>query len=166
MNKHTLSVSLVAFGIVASLAPVSGFAYITPQEAFTPPNAREGAAKIEQQQAVSAERRAAEYAALNPVEPEPEVIVEKAPPLGLLNDEETYNRRLERMAEEKSNGPTIIITGGNTITDSSGRVLHSGAPRVTATGPESVLAFGALLLAGVSTYAYASIRSKRMTALS
>ncbi len=168
MHKHILSATLATFGVAAALVPVSGFAYITPQQLFSaaPPNQREGEAVIAEQQRVSAERRAAEWAALDPVEPEPTVVVEKAPPMGLLDEAATYDRRMTRKEEEKSNGPTIIINGGNTITDSSGRVLHSGAPRVTATGPESVLAFAALLLAGISTFAYASIRRQRMTILS
>ncbi len=167
MNTHNLSATLAAFGIVAALIPTSGFAYITPSEAFTNPNMRDGSAIIEAQQALSAQNRDAAYAAQNPAPPEPAVtVVDTSPPKNLLDEKATYERRMERMEQEKSNGPTIIITGGGTVTDAQGKVLHSGAPRVTATGPESILAFAAILLAGISTYAYAGIRNRRIATLS
>lgn len=82
--------------------------------------------------------------------------------LGLLDDEAKYKLRMERLAASKGNSPTIII-GGGMVMDSNGNILHSGAPIITSTGPESVLAAAVLVLASISTLAYAGLRHRRMT---
>lgn len=173
MHKHFLSTAFAVLGIVAAVAPVSSFAYIDPATAFgntAPPLQREGESVVEQQQRRAAERRAAEQAQLKPVDAEPvdTYVPEAAPsePRGLLDQDATYERRQERIAEEKSSGaPTIIIGNNATVTDANGNVLHSGAPRVTSTGPESVLAVAAMLLAVVTTFGYAHIRTRRLATL-
>ncbi|MBP7114071.1 MAG: hypothetical protein KBA40_01310 [Candidatus Peribacteraceae bacterium] len=179
MNKNILSVALAVLGIATALAPVSALAYLSPEQVFgsqsltlqpAPPTQREGEQVIEQQQQRAAERRAAEHSQLQPVDAEPVdtyVPDTSAQPLDLFDQNATYERRQERIDNERSTGgPTIIIGGDSTITDSNGNVLHSGAPRVTATGPESMLAFATMLLAGVSTFLYAQIRARRMALVS
>ena len=174
MNKHFLSAALAVFGIVASFVPMSGFAYLSPDDVFSqlaPPTQREGDEIVRQRQEEAAERRAQEQATMRPAASEPQPVDTFVPedtsqPKGLLDENATYERRQERIANEKSaGGPTIIITGDRTVTDSNGNVLHSGAPRVTATGPESVLAFAAIILAAFSTFLYAQIRARRMIVL-
>lgn len=173
MHKHFLSAAFAVLGIVSTVAPMSGFAYIDPATAFgnaAPPTQREGEAVVAAQQQRAAERRAEEQSQLQSIDDEPEpvdsYVVETGPePRGLLDEDATYARRQERMEENVTGGPTIIIGGNATVTDANGNVLHSGAPLVTSTGPESVLAIAAMILAGISTFAYASIRNRRMTAL-
>lgn len=174
MDKHFLSVALATFGIVALFAPATGSAYLAPEQVFggqsltlqpAPPTEREGEAVIQTQQQRQAEVRAAEQAQLPSVQADPvdTYVPDNSPqPKGLLDQNATYERRQERIASEQSSGPTIIIGGDSVVTDANGNVLHSGAPRVTATGPESVLAIAAMILAAVSTFAYAQIRARRM----
>lgn len=174
MDKHSLSVAVAALGFAALFAPMSGFAYLAPEQVFggqsltlqpAPPTQREGEDVIQTQQERAAERRAAEQSTLTPVDAEPvdTFVPDNSPqPKGLLDQNATYERRQDRIANERSSGgPTIIIGGDSTVTDANGNVLHSGAPRVTATGPESVLAIAAMILAAVSTFAYAQIRARR-----
>jgi len=174
MDKKFLSVAFAALGIAATLAPVSGFAYLAPEQVFggqsltlkpAPPLQREGDGVIEQQQARQAQIRNEAQANLPSIQAEPvdTFVPDNSPqPKGLLDQNATYDRRQDRMDNERSSGPTIIIGGDSTVTDANGNVLHSGAPRVTATGPESVLAIAAMILAAVSTFAYAQIRARRM----
>ncbi len=175
MDKHFLSVALATFGIVALFAPATGSAYLAPEQVFggqsltlqpAPPTEREGEAVIQTQQQRQAEVRAAEQAQLPSVQADPvdTYVPDNSPqPKGLLDQDATYERRQERIANERSTGgPTIIIGGDSVVTDANGNVLHSGAPRVTATGPESVLAIAAMILAAVSTFTYAQIRARRM----
>lgn len=175
MEKISFSVAFAALGIATLLAPVSGFAYLAPEQVFggqsltlqpAPPLEREGEEVIQQQQARQAEIRNAAQANLPSIHDEPvdTYVPDNSPqPKGLLDQNATYERRQDRIANERSSGgPTIIIGGDSTVTDANGNVLHSGAPRVTATGPESVLAIAAMILAAVSTFAYAQIRARRM----
>lgn len=175
MNKNILSVALAVLGITTVLAPVSALAYLSPEQVFggqsltlqpAPPLQREGEQVIEEQQRRAAERRAEEQSQLQPVDAEPvdTYVPDNSPQsLELFDQNATYERRQERIENERyTGGPTIIIGGDNVVTDAQGNVLHSGAPRVTATGPESMLAIAAMLLAGVSTFMYAQIRARRM----
>lgn len=175
MDKKILSVTLAVFGIASILAPASGFAYLAPEQVFggqsltlrpAPPTQREGKDVIAAQQARAAEARAAAQADLQPVDAEPidTYVPDTSPqPKGLLDESATYDRRMERIENEKSSGPTIIIGGDATVRDGNGNILHSGAPRVTATGPASVLALAVMLLAAVSTVAYSGLRSRGST---
>lgn len=175
MDKKFLSAALATIGIAAVLAPASGFAYLAPEQVFggqsltlqpAPPTQREGDVIAEQQARAAAERRAAEQSVLRPVDAEPidtYVPDRSSPqPKGLLDEAATYERRMERIDEERSSGPTIIIGGDTTVTDANGNVLHSGAPRVTATGPASLLALAVMLLAAVSTFAYSGVQSRQL----
>jgi hypothetical protein len=175
MEKISFSVAFAALGIATLLAPVSGFAYLAPEQVFggqsltlqpAPPTEREGEAVIQTQQQRQAEVRAAEQSQLQSIQADPidTYVPDNSPqPKGLLDQDATYERRQERIANERSSGgPTIIIGGDSVVTDANGNVLHSGAPRVTATGPESVLAIAAMILAACSTFAYAQIRARRM----
>jgi len=175
MNKNIFSIALAVLGVATALAPMSALAYLAPEQVFggqsltlqpAPPTQREGEEVIQQQQQRAAERRAEEQSQLQPVDAEPvdTYVPDNSPqPRDLFDQNATYDRRQERIENERSTGgPTIIIGGDSTITDGNGNVLHSGAPRVTATGPESMLAIAAMLLAGVSTFLYAQIRARRM----
>lgn len=71
----------------------------------------------------------------------------------LLTDEAQYQRRQERMAQE-GGSPVVIVTGGNggdVIDGRTGRVLHSGAPLVTASGPADIVVLASLLIAAIGT---------------
>ncbi len=84
--------------------------------------------------------------------------------LGLFDQNQNYAKRLDRIQAQRANAPTIIIGGNGDVIDANGNVLHSGAPLVTQTGPETTLAFVAMLLAAACTFAYAQIRSRRQIA--
>lgn len=172
MKKLSRAALAVASCAIA-LAPVSAFAYLSPEQVFgdtntatyAPPTQREGEDVIEQQQREAAERRAAEQQALQPdyAEPVDTYVPDNAPePKGLFDQEAQYERRQDRIEESHGAAPTIIIGGDGTVVDSNGNVLHSGAPRVASTGPESVLAIAAMILAGACTYGYMSYRSRAL----
>lgn len=169
----------LALGVAA--IPASAFAYLSPEQVFggqsmtldrtdattyqAPPLTREGDAVVRSQQLNSAQLRAAAQSSLQPTYADP--VDTYVPPtqsssLGLFDQNATYQKRMDRIQSEKGNSPTIIIGGDGTVVDSNGNVLHSGAPRVTSTGPESILAFAAMILAALSTFAYAAVRSHRM----
>ncbi len=167
MNKIFLSVILAVSGFTAVVAPMSGYAYLSPEQVFgnAPPTQREGEDVVTiQQQRASSSRAAEQRSRLrsNQADPIDTYVPDTSPqPRGLLDENASYERRLERISEEKSSGPTIVIADG-TVTDGNGNVLHSGAPRVTATGPESILALTAMILAGICTFLYAQLRARRM----
>jgi hypothetical protein len=124
--------------------------------------------KVTQQQR-SAELRNAAQSQLTPNYAEPQddyVAPEPGKQPSLLDNDVNYQKRLERMEQSKGNGPTIIIGGQGTVVDSNGNVLHSGAPIITQTGPESVLAVIAMVLAAACTLVYSAIRSRTQVALS
>ncbi len=156
---------------VASLGalPTMTFAYLSPEQVFggqvpAPPTQREGEAVVEEQQQNAALRRAAEQQDLRSTQADPQddyvPPTQEAQSLGLFDNDTQYERRQERLNENDSSGPTIIIGGNGSVVDSHGNVLHSGAPLVTSTGPESVMALAVLILAGVSTIGYALYQSK------
>lgn len=177
---------LGSIGISMALAPMSGFAYLTPEQVFgdsgdtfdqtdpstrqAPPLQREGAAVIQEQQRRSAEQRAAAQSTLRPEDAEPEdteppTTIEKElqEPRGLFDDDTQYQLRLERKAASETGSPTIVIRTDGTVVDASGNTLHSGAPKMSGTGPESVLAFAALIFAAFTTIISAQMRSRALT---
>ncbi len=181
MVKHSPSLVIGALALAFTMLPASAFAYLSPEQVFggqsmtldrtdattyqAPPLPRDGDAMIDSQQQNSAELRSAAQSSLEPDYAEPVdtyVAPTQSSSLGLFDQTTTYEKRMDRIEESKSGGPTIIIGGDGTVIDSNGNVLHSGAPLVTATGPESILALVAMILAAVSTFAYAQIRSRRM----
>lgn len=183
MVKHSPSI-IAASAVAVALMPMTAFAYLSPEQVFggqsmtldrtdgttyqAPPQQREGEAVIQNQQQNSAALRSAAQSSLQPTyaEPEDNYVPEKQDTSrGLLDQNATYERRMDRMAEESSGGPTIIIGGDGTVIDSEGNVLHSGAPLVTATGPESVLAVAAMILAAICTMSYAWMRERQLHAV-
>lgn len=178
---------LGSIAVALAIAPMSGFAYLTPEQVFgdsgdtfdqtdpstrpAPPLQREGEAVIQEQQRRSAEQRAAAQSTLRPVDAEPldteepSPTIEKEPqePRGLFNDDTQYQLRQERKAASETGGPTIVIRTDGTVVDAGGNVLHSGAPKMSGTGPESVLAFAALIIAAFSTFISARIRARSLT---
>lgn len=175
-----LTVTMAASASV--FLPVSAFAYLSPSQVFggqsdtidrtdpttyqAPPQQREGAQVIEEQQQRAASSRAAvqeqEF-----ISDDEEFVDTYVPPaqtassLGLFDETTQYEARKAKM-HQAAGSPTIIIGGDGTVVDGKGNVLHSGAPRVTATGPESILTFSAMILAAVSTIGFAFVKAKRM----
>lgn len=164
---------------IALFAPISTHAYLSPDQVFggssgvhgaagdnlqPPPTMREGEQVVELQQQQAAEQREAAQEELIPVDAPPvDTYVEPEPEnRGLFDQNAQYELRQERIEEERANAPTIIIGGDTEVRDSNGNVLHSGAPRVSATGPASVLAGIAILLAGACTFAYSHLRSRKL----
>lgn len=183
MEKSFTSLSVTLAIAVGTLAPATGFAYLSPEQVFggnnvnrvdttgqiAPPTQREGDSVIQQQQERSAEQRQEAQKSLQPIDaPAQDTYVpqeKSAQSLNLFDQNAQYEKRQERMEESQGNGPTIIIGGNGAVIDSNGNVLHSGAPLITSTGPESVLALAAMILAAVSTVGYALYRSHRIAFL-
>ncbi len=174
--------------ISASLVmPLSAYAYLTPDQVFgnsgggrhaaasdtapiaaapAPPTQREGEDVIAVQQQRAAEQRREAQQDLRPVDAPPvDTYVPDQTPVSrdLFDPQKQYEIRQQRKAEQNGNGPTIIIGGDTTVTDSNGNVLHSGAPLVSSTGPATILAVLALILAALCTFAYAQVRSRLQT---
>ncbi len=185
MDKILSSLSVSAALSASLLMPLSAFAYLTPDQVFggssgtshgaagdelpPPPTMREGEDRVAEQQQRAAAERAAAQQELQPVDAAPEVVDTYVPDdtpesKGLFDEAAQYEKRQERIEDERSSGPTIIIGGDTVVTDANGNVLHSGAPRISATGPESVLAVAAMLLAGLCTFGYMQYRSHRVFA--
>lgn len=175
-----LSLSMV--GMAMLTVPITGFAYLSPQQVFgdgssafsptdpgthqAPPLQREGDQFVENQQKKSAELRDEAQKDLVPTYAEPvdTYVPEKTQESkGLFDENAQYEKRQERIENAKGDGPTIIVAGDGTVVDSNGNVLHSGAPKVTATGPESILAAIAMILAAVCTFAYARVKAHAVT---
>lgn len=163
-----LSVALGA----SLLMPVTTFAYLTPDQVFGGPNAapppptqREGEAVVQAQQQAAAEQRQAAQQNLVPVDA-PAVDTYVPPTVssskGLFDENAQYELRQQRIDEAKASSPTIIIGGNADVRDADGNVLHSGAPLVTSTGPASVLAAIAMMLAAACTFAFAHVRSQKL----
>ena len=179
MEKTLTFITLGFAGLVSVLSPASALAYLSPDQVFggasttlqpAPPTPRESGTVVEQQQQRTAEQRASAQSVLRPVDAEPQDrYVPETQPLGLFDSNTQYEKRMNRIEEKKSSGPTIVIGGDGTVVDANGNILHSGAPRVSSTGPESMLAVTAIILAGICTFAFAQYRSRRLasqTALS
>ncbi len=177
------------FGLAVALSatiPVSGFAYLSPQEVFNPgqsgidqtqsmiqtprfdnfvqapPNVREGEDVIAAQQQRSEALRTAAQSQLTSIDDEPTdtyVPADAPKQPSLLDNDVNYAVRQERIAAQKSDGPTIVIAGAGVTVDRNGKVLHSGAPLVTRTGPETTLGLAVMILAALSTFAFTFTRS-------
>lgn len=175
MRKLLVVATLVVS--IGMLLPMSALAYLSPDQVFgnsgaasqPPPTQREGDAIVEQQQQRSAELRNAAQENLVPNYADPEdtyvPAASDAESRGLFDDNAQYERRMDRIEDSHGAAPTIIIGGDGTIVDANGNVLRSGAP-IASTGPESVLAVFAVLLAGICTFAYSGIRQRQIAALS
>jgi len=185
MEKSFTALSATFALTLSLLIPATSFAYLSPEQVFggqsltinrvdptnqpPPPQQREGESVIQQQQLNSAAQRNAAQQSLQSIDDMPVDTytppVSTAEPLGLFDQNVQYEKRQERLQDAKSGGPTIIIGADGAVIDANGNVLHSGAPRVTATGPESILTIIAMILAGCSTLAYASLRHQRIASL-
>lgn len=184
MDSKLKKLGLAVIGIATALAPMSGLAYLTPEQVFgdsgdtfdqtdpstrpAPPLQREGDAVVEEQQRRSAELRSAAQSSLRPEDAEPVETEEPPPtvqqePRGLFDDDTQYQLRQERKAASETGGSTIIIRTDGTVVDASGNTLHSGAPKMSGTGPESVLAFAALIFAAFTTIISAHMRARALT---
>lgn len=130
-----------------------------------PAGGRDAEWAIAQQQLASQLRREAEQKELFGTGEEEEVMTaeeETDTSLGLFADDTQYDIRMARMEENDNGNVTIVIgSNGQVVTTSDGQVLHSGAPYVTATGPETVLMLMIFVLAGIGTFFYVHIRNKR-----
>jgi len=179
MEKTLSPIAIGVLSIVTVLVPMTGYAYLSPEQVFggqsttvdrtdattyqAPPQQREGPSVIEQQQFSASSSRAAAQQSLQPDYAEPVDTytppTKQASSLGLFDASTQYEMRQERAAQN-TGGPTIIIGGDGTVVDSNGNVLHSGAPRVTATGPESILTLTSMILAAFCSIGYAVVRSR------
>lgn len=173
----------VALG-ASLLLPMSAFAYLTPDQVFggsstvqaptspmvatPPPTQREGEDVVSLQQQQAASQRQEAQQNLRPIDAEPvdTYVPDQSPKVrDLLNSDTQYQIRQQRIEQQHAAAPTIIIGGDTTVTDANGNVLHSGAPRVSTTGPETMLAMLAMMLAGLCTFAYAYMRRRMLVAL-
>lgn len=182
MQKQFSSLAVAALFCVAVLTPFSASAYLTAEQVWgspastgfdrtdpavtsTLPQQRAGEQVVQEQQHAAASSRAAAQQSLVPDYAPPVDTyvppVQQASSRNLLDPNTQYELRQQRAAESKANGPTIIIANDGSVVDGNGNVLHSGAPRVTATGPESMLTLAALLLAALSTCVYVVVRAKQ-----
>jgi hypothetical protein len=191
MFARSVSVLIVMVTVVLSLSVQRASAYLTPEAVFgsaqnttvsssepthgaassasgfdrtdptyLPPNSRAAESEATLQQS----QRNFQYADIEEIEVHPAAPAEDTSPArNLLDDETQYELRMERLAESAKNGGdvTIVIGGDGQTVTSDGRVLHSAAPRVTATGPETILMVIVLLLAAVSTVVYAHLRERK-----
>lgn len=143
-------------GTHAAAASSEGFDRTNPT--YLPPNNR----AAENEAALQQSQRNFQYADVQDIEVHAAAPAEDtSPERNLFDDDTQYQLRQERMQESNRNGNVTIVIGGEggTVT-SNGQVLHSGAPRVTATGPETLLMLLLLLLAGVSTVTYVHFQKK------
>lgn len=169
----TFAVTLASFTTLA--LPLNALAYLSPEQVFggqaqdlrpAPMTQREGEQAIIDRQQRTEDWRTQQQESLTSIDDEPEDAF--IPPAtterpNLLDENVQYDLRMQRMQEAaaRGGGPTIVVAGDGTVVDGKGNVLHSGAPLVTSTGPTSLLAVGAMLLAGMCTIGYVSIRSRR-----
>lgn len=182
MTTTFTRISVSASLALALLTPVSTFAYLSPDQVFgsssvqqtegttgeqSPfPTKRDAEIYAEAQQNAINQRRAdIQQKELQPVDAVPvDSYVAPAPdkPASRLDPEVNYQLRMQRLSAEKSNSPSIIIAGQGTVVDSNGNVLHSGAPIITGTGPESVIAYMLLALSAIATFVVTSMRRHRL----
>ncbi len=188
MDKTLLNSSVSLAILVAIVAPSSAHAYLSPSDVFNPagqaldqtqtmvqssrfdsfvqapPSLREGEQVVAAQQNRAAEMRAEAQKQLTAIDAEPVdtyvPATDTSEKPSLFNNDVNYAVRQKRIAEQKSNGPTIVIAGAGVSVDSHGNVLHSGAPLITSTGPETTLAFAALILAALCTLSFSFLQKK------
>ncbi len=162
------------------LLPMTTHAYLTPDQVFggssgvhgaagdnlqPPPTQREGEAAVAVQQQQALEQRLQAQQALVRVDAPPvapSVSPSSPESKGLFDQNAQYELRKQRIDEQRTQAPTIIIGGGTEVRDGNGNVLHSGAPNVSSTGPASVLGVLAMLLAAACTFAYSNYRSRTL----
>jgi hypothetical protein len=178
MVKASRSIVTVTAALLGLIAPMSAMAYLSPEDVFgsstytpasssTPAqvNQRNGEDVVAAQQRSAAASRSAAQASFGKEEVPVDDYVPPAPEAdkarNLLNDDTQYQLRQQRIQNERANGPTIIIGGNGDVVTADGRVLHSGAPIVSSTGPESTLAFAAVILAAVCTIGFAQYQSRK-----
>ena len=161
--------------VAAVLQAAPALAYLEPDAVFggagltlapqPPPTAREGADVIAKQQQSSALHRAAAQSSLQSTDDEPQDIyippnVDTSRHLLDPSGEAAYDLRQQRLSNQKGAAPTIIISGNGDVIDANGNVLHSGAPRMSVTGPEDVIFFAlASALLGMIGYLWRRPRS-------
>lgn len=175
MKNIKLSIGILTLTIVFQATPA--FAYLSPDQVFggagltlapAPPTMREGADVVATQQQRSATLRNAAQAQLPSLDDEPVddyVAPTTSTTRSLFDNNTQYEIRQQRIANRNTSTPTIIITGnGGAITDANGTVLHSGAPRITDTGPEHVI-MAALALAFLGVAAYLWRRASAVPAI-
>lgn len=157
------------------LVPASTFAYLSPDQVFggssltlqpAPPTQREGQDRVSDQQQLSAARRAEEQKNLKSIDAPPvNTYVPGPQPVskGLFDQDAQYQLRMQRKNQAPSALQVIIVGPNSEVSGSRGNVLRSGAPLVTTTGSETVLAAILTVLATVSTFAYVQVRSRTIT---
>ncbi len=145
----------IALGVLALLIPATALAYGLPADVFgtgdpayvqPPPTPREAAEVVRLREAAIAQSRKDQQlkaAAAAAPPPEPTLSSSTAPKVDRSTDEYQYQLRQQRL--ENSSQNTVIVI------DNSGKVLHSGAPFIAATGPQSIVAIVLVLLATVGT---------------
>ncbi len=166
MKTTKLAIGLLTLATLCQASPA--FAYLSADQVFggtsltldapPPPTMREGADVVNAQQQRSAQLRNAAQAELPSLDDEEQdtyVAPKTSATRGLFDQNTVYDRRQERISDRGAT-PTIIITGnGGAITDANGNVLHSGAPRISDTGPEHVfMAVLGLALLGMAAYVW------------
>jgi hypothetical protein len=129
---------------LALLSPVSAFAYLSPDQVFgssnthqaagtsaveSPfPTKRDAESYAQAQQALANQRRAeiqnAELKSVDAVPVDTYVAPEPMKPASRLDPDTAYQIRMQRMADETSNSPSIIIAGQGTVVDSNGNVVY------------------------------------------
>ncbi|MEQ1849225.1 MAG: hypothetical protein ABL890_01400 [Candidatus Peribacteraceae bacterium] len=136
-----------------------GFDRTDPE--YLPPNSR----AADYEKALQESQRDFQYADIEEIEVHAAAPAEDTSPArDLLDDETQYQLRQERLLEQQKNvngNVTIVIGGEGEVVTANGTVLKSAAPRVTATGPTTVLMSILLVLAAVSTVVYARIRERQ-----
>ncbi len=166
----------LAAGVLALLMPATALTYFTPDQFDSlanqnfqqpPPTAREASSVVQSRERTIAAQREAEQAALHGAAPDDPYVEPDQPNTTCLDDECQYELRQARLRSAAGNqgAPIIIIGGqggGSTVYDGNGNVLHSGAPLITASGPETTVALFAFAFSLLGTMAY-MWRRARMT---
>ncbi len=180
--KSRLTLLRLTLGATLLMSATPAAAYLSPDEVFrgidTPPNNRSAEQQVQAQQKASAQARQEAQSQLPSTEDEPappasqpvivpaEQAVEGDERGSYLTGEGQYERRQDRLQSDFPQGTTIIIQNGEAVVRDrqTGTVLHSGAPRVTATGPAEFLAIGTLLFAATATFLW--VRARELHPLS
>jgi hypothetical protein len=143
----------------AASSSSSGFDRTDPD--YLPPNQR----AAENERALQESQRDYQYADIQDIPVHAAAPAEDTSPArNLLDENYQYELRQQRLLEQQQNGGgnvTIVIDGDGAVT-ADGTVLKSAAPRVTATGPTTVLMSILLIVAALSTVVYARIRERQM----
>lgn len=177
-----LGMSAVASTALIAI-PSAALAYVSPEDVFgttgtpssttsatdnlqAPPTLREASSRVAAQQAASMVNRAIAQSDLRPVDAVASSAASsvasgpKEPVPSRLDPNVNYEIRQERIAEQAAKQPTVIIASNGSVLDARGNVLHSGAPIITRTGPETAFAAGALILAALGTLATSALRRR------